>query len=97
MTNWGKAFLQDLPTPNLPFIRASFGANFTGALAHPQLYSERLPFTHVAALHSRGPNMATLHHSLSVSLPGGVPPEVQVRRICFTEPCMLAHSHPPHL
>ncbi len=69
---------QDLATPQLPFIRASFGANFSGALAHPQLFSERIPFTHMAALFSRGPNMPTLHHALSIPLPSAVAPEVQV-------------------
>ena len=44
----------NLPCPPLPFVSAALGANLAAALAHPQLYGERLPYLHVAALHARG-------------------------------------------
>jgi hypothetical protein len=67
---------QELPCPALPFTSAVLGANLDGSLAHPQLYAERMPFLHVAAMVTRGPNAPTLHHSLLTVVPGAVPGEI---------------------
>lgn len=71
------AWEQDLPCPPLPFTRASFGAGLDAAMAHVAVFSERLPYLHVAAIYARGPNAGTLQHALGLPLSSAVSPELQ--------------------
>jgi Beige/BEACH domain/PH domain associated with Beige/BEACH len=86
---------QDSPCPNLPFSAIVLGANFDGFMAHPQLYSERLPLYHAVALFNRGPNVPTLFHALSMPSFSGISPELQRAGFITSSSLDLLHEGMP--